>query len=206
MVVSGGGASATGIAAAMLSGGSARLGAGAPAFSLLAGVTVFAFLGHLAHLRNCPITEVVVGGTSLAFEVFPVAFSTLLCRSERCSERWSAPAKRSKSSGESLKLSSSTPRTPMRAARHSREQRHSRESVPIEPARPSHGPDKGVELSEAGADEAAGAFWELTACGHRVRLHGAAPPFARVECDDDDARARVEALLERTQKAVLPLG
>ena len=62
------------------------------------------------------------------------------------------------------------------------------------------------EAAAAGADEAAGAFWELTACGHRVRLHGAAPPFARVECDDDDARARVEALLERTQKAVLPLG
>ena len=46
-------------------------------FSLLAGVTVFAFLGHLAHEQGVPVTEVVAGGTSLAFEVFPVAFSTL---------------------------------------------------------------------------------------------------------------------------------
>ena len=46
-------------------------------FSLLAGVTVFAFLGHLAHERQCSITDVVEGGSSLAFEVFPVAFASL---------------------------------------------------------------------------------------------------------------------------------
>ena len=47
------------------------------AFSLLAGVTVFSFLGHLAHERGCSISDVVNGGSSLAFEVFPVAFASL---------------------------------------------------------------------------------------------------------------------------------
>lgn len=50
---------------------------GNSAFSLLAGATVFSFLGHLAHERGVPIASVVTGGPSLAFEVFPSAFSTL---------------------------------------------------------------------------------------------------------------------------------
>ena len=47
------------------------------AYEILCGFTVFAYLGHLSHLRGVPVDEVVVGGTSLAFEVFPVAFSSL---------------------------------------------------------------------------------------------------------------------------------
>lgn len=50
---------------------------GNSAFSLLAGVTVFAFLGNLAHEQGVPVTHVVTGGTSLAFEVFPNAFAAL---------------------------------------------------------------------------------------------------------------------------------
>ena len=38
---------------------------------------VFAFLGYLARERGVPVNEVVTGGTSLAFEVFPVAFGEL---------------------------------------------------------------------------------------------------------------------------------
>ena len=48
-----------------------------PTQSLLAGLTVFAYLGHLSKLRGVPVAQVVVGGTSLAFEVFPLAFATL---------------------------------------------------------------------------------------------------------------------------------
>ena len=41
------------------------------------GVTVFAFLGHIAAERGCSLGAVVDGGSSLAFEVFPVAFGAL---------------------------------------------------------------------------------------------------------------------------------
>lgn len=47
------------------------------AFSVLAAVAVFAFLGHMAHEQGRPLGEVVSGGTALAFEVFPHAVALL---------------------------------------------------------------------------------------------------------------------------------
>jgi len=41
--------------------------------SLLAGVTIFAILGHLAHELDVDITKVVKGGTGLAFISYPDA-------------------------------------------------------------------------------------------------------------------------------------
>jgi len=43
--------------------------------SLLAGVTIFAILGNLAHESGKPIREVVDGGTGLAFVSYPEAIS-----------------------------------------------------------------------------------------------------------------------------------
>ena len=43
--------------------------------SLLAGITIFAILGNLAHESGKPISEVVDGGTGLAFVSYPEAIS-----------------------------------------------------------------------------------------------------------------------------------
>ena len=53
--------------------------------------------------------------------------------------------------------------------------------------------------------EGEAARWELTACGAAVVLHGAEPPFERIECAEEEARERVAKVLERAQRAVLPL-
>ena len=47
------------------------------AFSLLAGVVVFAFLGHAAELRGVAPTELVQSGPALAFEIFPAAVALM---------------------------------------------------------------------------------------------------------------------------------
>ena len=59
--------------------------------------------------------------------------------------------------------------------------------------------------------------WELVACGKSVRLHaaaaaadddadvGVAPPFARVECDDEGARERIERVVAMAHRATLPM-
>ncbi|KAL1511080.1 hypothetical protein AB1Y20_005903 [Prymnesium parvum] len=46
-------------------------------FSLLAGVTVFAFLGHMSAVSGVPVLAIVKSGPALAFEVFPTALATL---------------------------------------------------------------------------------------------------------------------------------
>ncbi|KAK2717814.1 hypothetical protein QYM36_006572 [Artemia franciscana] len=45
--------------------------------SLLAGVTIFAILGHLAHELDVDITEVVKGGAGLAFISYPEAIAKM---------------------------------------------------------------------------------------------------------------------------------
>jgi solute carrier family 6 (neurotransmitter transporter, glycine) member 5/9 len=39
--------------------------------SLLAGFTIFAILGNLAHVKGVPISQVVSGGSGLAFIAYP---------------------------------------------------------------------------------------------------------------------------------------
>eukprot|EP00002_Diphylleia_rotans_P025392 TRINITY_DN5015_c0_g2_i2.p1 TRINITY_DN5015_c0_g2~~TRINITY_DN5015_c0_g2_i2.p1 ORF type:complete len:321 (+),score=62.27 TRINITY_DN5015_c0_g2_i2:183-1145(+) len=46
-------------------------------FSLVAGMTVFSFLGHMADARNVSVADVAKGGPSLAFIVFPDAISLM---------------------------------------------------------------------------------------------------------------------------------
>eukprot|EP00965_Chrysotila_dentata_P116152 3839922-Pleurochrysis_carterae.AAC.1 len=47
------------------------------AFSLLSGITVFAFLGYLSELQGVPVPQLVASGPALAFEVFPVAIGLM---------------------------------------------------------------------------------------------------------------------------------
>jgi len=47
--------------------------------------------------------------------------------------------------------------------------------------------------------------WELTACGAAVVLHGSGPLFDSVETAEAKARERVEKIVNRVQRSVLPL-
>mmetsp|Transcript_18245 Transcript_18245/g.51339 ORF Transcript_18245/g.51339 Transcript_18245/m.51339 type:complete len:245 (-) Transcript_18245:1307-2041(-) len=47
------------------------------AFSILAAVTVFGFLGFLSHATGVAIEQLVASGPALAFQVFPIAFGLM---------------------------------------------------------------------------------------------------------------------------------